>query len=322
MVTMGQWTGRETRLLRQALRLTVRHFAEDLGVSPRTISKWETAGAARTPRPELQAALDTLLARATDQERERFRQAAGLVDETGPLPAPSAGLPPESPAVERIIDLEVVALSESAVIDHDPMKRRSLLMASGVAALGPTWSPVSARPTSPVHQALQVVAAGAADTLDTTLECLDELVEHYVHELAVTRPAELLPSLLGIRAYAGDLLNQSEVPRHRRPDILTAAGWFSNLLAIASSYLGDHASALVWCIDAERRSQEAAHPEIGGWAMLTRAMIAHYQRSRPALKRLGESGAADGPAGDCGARETRRSRDARPGNAGRQGGCG
>jgi transcriptional regulator with XRE-family HTH domain/tetratricopeptide (TPR) repeat protein len=75
MVTMGRWTGRETRFLRQALRLTVRDFAEDLGVSPRTVSKWETAGRGRTPRPELQAALDTLLARATDEQHERFEHA-------------------------------------------------------------------------------------------------------------------------------------------------------------------------------------------------------------------------------------------------------
>lgn len=37
MTTVGQWSGRETRILRQALRLTVRDFAEKLGVSPRTV---------------------------------------------------------------------------------------------------------------------------------------------------------------------------------------------------------------------------------------------------------------------------------------------
>jgi transcriptional regulator with XRE-family HTH domain len=78
MVTMGRWTGRETRFLRHALRLAVRDFAEDLGVSPRTVSKWETAGRDRTPRPELQAALDTLLARATDEQRERFEHARAV----------------------------------------------------------------------------------------------------------------------------------------------------------------------------------------------------------------------------------------------------
>jgi transcriptional regulator with XRE-family HTH domain len=61
--------------LRQALRLSVRNFAEDLGISPRTISKWEAGGAARCPRPELQAALDTALGRASDEERARFEDA-------------------------------------------------------------------------------------------------------------------------------------------------------------------------------------------------------------------------------------------------------
>jgi hypothetical protein len=38
MSVVQRWTGRETRLLGQALRLTVRDFAEDLGVAPRTIT--------------------------------------------------------------------------------------------------------------------------------------------------------------------------------------------------------------------------------------------------------------------------------------------
>lgn len=72
MVAVNQWTGRETRLLRQALRLTVREFAEDLGVSVRTVSKWEARGSARTPQPEMQAALDTLLGRASEAQQQRF----------------------------------------------------------------------------------------------------------------------------------------------------------------------------------------------------------------------------------------------------------
>jgi hypothetical protein len=38
----GRWTGREAGFLRQAMRLTVRDFATDLGVNPRTISRWES----------------------------------------------------------------------------------------------------------------------------------------------------------------------------------------------------------------------------------------------------------------------------------------
>jgi transcriptional regulator with XRE-family HTH domain len=85
-----RWTGRETRLLRHSLRLTVREFAEDLGVDPRTVTKWESGGAGRQPRPELQRALDTVLHRAGDGERRRFleaRQDAPSLHSSGPAAA-------------------------------------------------------------------------------------------------------------------------------------------------------------------------------------------------------------------------------------------
>ena len=73
-----RWSGPEIRMLRQALRLSVRAFAENLGVSARMVSKWE-AGA--TPRPFNQAALDTALARAGYDVRNRFADGcAGRAD--------------------------------------------------------------------------------------------------------------------------------------------------------------------------------------------------------------------------------------------------
>jgi transcriptional regulator with XRE-family HTH domain len=84
MATVDRWSGRESRMLRQALRQTVRDFAEDLGVSPRTISKWEAGGADHIPRPELQAALDTALSRATEEQQDRFD---GAVSVPGEQPA-------------------------------------------------------------------------------------------------------------------------------------------------------------------------------------------------------------------------------------------
>jgi transcriptional regulator with XRE-family HTH domain len=74
MVT--RWTGVETRNLRHALRLTVRGFAEHLGVSVRTVSKWEAGASAIEPRPELQAVLDTALRRASAEARARFHDLA------------------------------------------------------------------------------------------------------------------------------------------------------------------------------------------------------------------------------------------------------
>lgn len=72
MQSVITWTGHEARALRLALRFSVRAFAEHLGVAIRTVSKWEAAGASRQPRPDMQAALDKVLANADSQARARF----------------------------------------------------------------------------------------------------------------------------------------------------------------------------------------------------------------------------------------------------------
>jgi transcriptional regulator with XRE-family HTH domain len=52
--------------------MSIRDFAEHLGVSDRTVSKWEAGQDAVRPRPEMQAALDTALSRAPGEATERF----------------------------------------------------------------------------------------------------------------------------------------------------------------------------------------------------------------------------------------------------------
>jgi DNA-binding transcriptional regulator YiaG len=69
-----RWTGRETAALRSALRLSMRDFADHLGVALRTVAKWEHGQTATIPRPDTQAILDTALARADPTVRERFHQ--------------------------------------------------------------------------------------------------------------------------------------------------------------------------------------------------------------------------------------------------------
>jgi DNA-binding transcriptional regulator YiaG len=49
MTTVGRWTGREAKLLREALRLSVRDFAAHLGVGVRTVNKWDARLADITP---------------------------------------------------------------------------------------------------------------------------------------------------------------------------------------------------------------------------------------------------------------------------------
>ncbi|MGL5866165.1 MAG: helix-turn-helix domain-containing protein [Dermatophilaceae bacterium] len=67
-----QWTGREARHLRRAVRMTIAEFAHVLGVSTRTVDNWEARGHDIAPRPEIQRALDTLLSRADPAAQVRF----------------------------------------------------------------------------------------------------------------------------------------------------------------------------------------------------------------------------------------------------------
>ena len=70
-----RWTGREAAELGRALRMTVEGFAEYLGVSRRAVEKWRMLGQRTVPRPDIQAALDTALDRASTEDRTRFHQA-------------------------------------------------------------------------------------------------------------------------------------------------------------------------------------------------------------------------------------------------------
>lgn len=76
-----EWTGKEARALRQAIRMSVRAWADHLGVSTRAVSKWERLGAEIVPRPHMQAILDTALAQVDADTEQRFQ---ALLDSAEP----------------------------------------------------------------------------------------------------------------------------------------------------------------------------------------------------------------------------------------------
>ncbi|GAA2514429.1 SUMF1/EgtB/PvdO family nonheme iron enzyme [Pilimelia columellifera] len=106
MATVQRWTGREARALREAARMTVRAFASHLGISDRTVSKWESRGAAIAPTPDSQALLDTALSRFDAAVQQRFHLVVGgppnAVDVTGTAAAPAEHVPSiDTPAPVR-----------------------------------------------------------------------------------------------------------------------------------------------------------------------------------------------------------------------------
>ena len=144
-------------------------------------------------------------------------------------------------------------------------------------------------------EALQVAMTGDPAGLYIGADGPAELVQHYSHALAVAPSAAAYGELLSARLFAGTPPGRS-APRHR-PDLTVTAGWLSSLLAISAADLGDHAAAVIWCADTERRGRYSSHPELLGWAALTRSLIAWYQGDPPASAAAARRGQAEGQPG-------------------------
>jgi transcriptional regulator with XRE-family HTH domain len=183
MTVVERWVGREARLLRQAMRLTVRDFAEDLGVNPRTISRWE-AGGGRAPGPELQRALDTVLARADPGDRERFLEATGRARPNAPddeLPATTLVIGPGQGEGLSIREPELLP-------DNDPIGRRAFVTAVGATgAVGPdlTWELLR-------HSTR---AAFVDDSEGRAVQEWQQIAQDYGRSYLTTSPAALLDGL-------------------------------------------------------------------------------------------------------------------------------
>lgn len=144
-------------------------------------------------------------------------------------------------------------------------------------------------------EALQIAMNGNGDGLDIAEDGLAELVRHYAHAVAVAPSVAVYEELVSARSFAGKLLDRGGWAR--RPELTVTTGWLSSLLAISATDLGDHAAAVVWCADTERRGRDAGYPELLGWAALTRSLIAWYQGDPARSAAAACQGQAEAPVG-------------------------
>lgn len=77
LAVVGQWTGREARALRIALRMPLGSFARHIGAGRSTVTDWEAAGAELILTWGLQNALDEALSEASDEQKLRFASPSG-----------------------------------------------------------------------------------------------------------------------------------------------------------------------------------------------------------------------------------------------------
>jgi hypothetical protein len=92
MLSVREWTGRGTTVLRRALHMTEARFARALGVSERTVSHW-AAHPETVPRAAVQEQLDEMFAAAPPEAKTRF---AAEADGMMPPPTDLLGQVPQS----------------------------------------------------------------------------------------------------------------------------------------------------------------------------------------------------------------------------------
>ena len=111
VTTIRKWTGRESRALRKAMRLSQRDFANDLGISGKSVSNWEARGADLVQRPESQAILDTKLRQVSDEVRERFELILGSAPEDDPAERNANDVPGSTDKSSSVIPVHPLTLN-------------------------------------------------------------------------------------------------------------------------------------------------------------------------------------------------------------------
>lgn len=104
--------------------MSLREFADHLGVSDRMVSKWEAGGEQIVPRPVNQEALDTSLAKCSDEVQTRFTML--LAGAPTPVVTPSVAVPAISYVQARHpVDGRLMTLVPSGVFlcgrDNEPV---------------------------------------------------------------------------------------------------------------------------------------------------------------------------------------------------------
>jgi hypothetical protein len=253
VTTVHRWTGRETRALREALRLSVRDFAAYLGVGVRTVAKWEARRDTVVLRPTTQQILDTALAQAASDAQARFHTAISSHSPDA-TPTPRQGEPTPAQADNAAL---VPADTSAAVLD------------SGPAA----WSALNPAEQRHIHTALA-----------TSGRYLDHAVVGYFRrQLAACMtedgaygPAAALPAVLALLAATQDTARDAGV-RVRREALSVGAqaaefaGWLYR-----DTGQSDHAR---WWYDrATEWAQEAGDLPMQGYVLLRRSQMAYDDR--------------------------------------------
>ena len=268
VTTIQRWTGREARALREALRMSIRDFAARLGVSERAVSKWEAGGAAKIPRTDSQAMLDTTLETASPDARARFElfittAASHGAIASGPLAAQGE---PEFPG-------------HSAQASQHP-------------------SPGADRETGEdVFDVLSRVQKLHRGTVHPEImRLLHDNLQHTVNEYEKLDHSALVPALLKQRAWVEEILAGCGHPAQRQ-QLFEIAGATSGVLGYVAVGRGDFPLARAYCLEAFQLGDFARNAGLQAWARGMQSFCEYYAGRYDQALRLAQDGLSYAQAG-------------------------
>jgi transcriptional regulator with XRE-family HTH domain len=254
------WSGRETRLLREAMRLSLRDFAAKLGINERLISKWEAGSSAIHPRPSNQQVLDTVLAGADDRVRERFwlSAAQGPPEQDSPPHQPGTGsdLSQTREPADHASDACRRAIVRTTLFDDDSAGDDLLAAAEAVR-----------------REVEDTLARGTISP--TRLDRLDELVANHIRIYTTTPPAHALADLLA------DFRDVQRLAAERQPAMIQArlselSASLATLAADSLMKLGQIPYARAWYGTAQVAADDSGNIELRARVRAQHAMLPYY----------------------------------------------
>jgi len=254
MTAIQKWTGREARALREAMRMSVREFAERLGISARAVSKWEAGGESIVPRPDSQAILDTVLDAAPRNVCRRFEQLLSLgTDRSGELEV-SVG------------SLRTFIQANGSVQQDNPGNHFAevLLLPDGERASEGVFRVLSR---------IQKLHRGTVHP--EVIRGLRDSARHVVTDYESQNHSILLPVLLKQRTLIEEILHECSHPSQQQ-ELFAIAGITSGVLGYVAVGRGDFSLARAYCLEAFELGDFAQDSNIRAWARGLQSFCQYY----------------------------------------------
>lgn len=289
MTSVRHWTGRESRALRHALRLSVRSFADQLGVGYRTVGRWDAGGDDAELRPDSQACLDTMFSRADVAARERFQAVLGDVKSGASVEIVDSGdsVALATPSPQRpwdsILSASTVDLGSSLMhpilgantgpneqYNEDDVNRRRFLQTFTALGVGSLPRLEALR-----HDLFSAIGGDAADAAEW-----DMIAWEYGSTYATTPPLQLVRQLTVDLIVARDHLNHVHNDPQRR-SLHRVIAQLAAYMAQSAGNLGNLRESIRWWRAARQAADISSHPDVQVWVRGREVIRGLYEHRVP-----------------------------------------